>query len=68
MIVGPAIYLVLANIFYTLGSLFDIAFFDGLPSPRLFKAGLIFSIILTALPGLWAVAAWLITVFTGHKL
>jgi hypothetical protein len=34
----------------------------------LFKAGLIFSLILTALPGMWAVVAWLITVYTARAV
>jgi hypothetical protein len=29
---------------------------------------MIFSVVLTGLPGVWAVLAWLITVITGHKL
>jgi hypothetical protein len=28
----------------------------------------VFAVVLTALPGVWAVVAWLITVYTGRKL
>lgn len=68
MIFGPFIYGLMANICYTFGSIFDIVLYRGSPRVGLFKAGLIFSIVLTALPGLWAVTAWLITVLTGKKL
>jgi hypothetical protein len=37
-------------------------------SRRLYKAGMKFSLLLTALPGSWALVAWLITVLTRHKL
>jgi hypothetical protein len=39
-----------------------------MPRMRLYKHGIVFSAILTALPGLWAVVAWFMTVITGHKL
>jgi hypothetical protein len=68
MIFGPLIYGVFANVCYTLGWIADTIFYRGTPRTRLFKAGLIFSVVLTALPGLWAVAAWLITIYTGRKL
>jgi len=68
MIFGPLIYGVLANVCYTLGWTVDTIFYRGTPRTRLFKAGLIFSVVLTAFPGLWAVAAWLITIYTGRKL
>ena len=35
---------------------------------RLYKYGIVFSPILTKLPGLWAVVAWFMTMITGHKL
>jgi hypothetical protein len=41
---------------------------SGMPRMRLYKHGIVFSAILTALPGLWAVVAWFMTVITGHKL
>jgi hypothetical protein len=46
----------------------DAVFYMGTPRRRLYKSGLIFSVVLTALPGVWAVVAWLITVYTGRKL
>ena len=33
-----------------------------------FRVGYLFSLVLTGLPGAWAVAVWLETVVTGHKL
>jgi hypothetical protein len=68
MIIGPFIYGVLANICYTLGWIVDTTFFIGRPRPRLYKAGVIFSIVLISLPGVWAVIAWIMTVITGQKL
>jgi hypothetical protein len=68
MLVGPFVYGVLANICYTLGELVDTVFYGGKPRRRLYKAGMIFSVVLTGLPGVWAVLAWLIIVITGHKL
>lgn len=68
MLIGPFIYGFLANICYTLGWLVDTISYQGTPRIRLYKAGIIFSVAVTALPGVWAVVAWLITVRTGHKL
>jgi hypothetical protein len=68
MIVGPPIYAVLANICYSGGSIIDVVFYVGHPRLWLFRAGLYFSLALTALPGIWAVLAWLMTVYTGKKL
>lgn len=68
MIFGPVFYGLLANLCYTFGWLVDTAFYRGTPRTHLYKAGMIFSGILTALPGVWAVVAWLTTVITGHKL
>jgi hypothetical protein len=68
MILGPFVYGFLANICYTLGWIIDTIFYRGTPRTRLYKSGLIFSVVLTALPGFWAVVAWLITVYTGRKL
>jgi len=65
---GAVIYVAMANIFYTLGWAVDTIFYNGSPRKRLYKSGLIFTAVLTALPGVWAVVAWLITVFTGRKL
>jgi hypothetical protein len=68
MIAGPVVYCLLANICYTLGWIVDTAFYTGTPRTRLYKSGLILSVVLTALPGVWAVVAWLITLYTGRKL
>ncbi|HUK47319.1 MAG TPA: hypothetical protein VLW06_06995 [Terriglobales bacterium] len=68
MIIGPAFYCIAANLCYTLGWIVDVTAYRGIPRKGLFKAGLIFSIVLTALPGAWAVVAWLITIYTGRKL
>ena len=68
MIVGPPIYALLANICFTAGPLLDVSFYVRHPRVTLFKAGLYFSLALTALPGIWAVTAWLITIHTGKKL
>ena len=68
MIVGPFVYGFMANLFYTAGPILDCLFFDGVPKKKLFAIGLFFSMGLTALPGLWAVVAWIITLISGHKL
>ncbi len=67
-IFGPGIYMALANLLYTLGWIVDVAAYRGRPREGLFKRGFIFSLVLTALPGIWAVVALLITIYTGHKL
>jgi hypothetical protein len=68
MIFGPFVYGLLANICYTFGWIVDTVFFREMPRTRLYKVGMIFSVVLTALPGVWAVVAWLTTVITGQKL
>jgi hypothetical protein len=68
MIFGPVLYAVLANIAYTAGPIFDTVVYRGSPRKKLFKAGYICSLVLTALPGTWAVVVWLSTVVTGEKL
>jgi hypothetical protein len=67
MIFGLFVYGLMANLCYSLGSIIDLIFYRGRPRVQLFKIGLIFSVSLTALPGLWALTAWLITVATGKK-
>jgi hypothetical protein len=64
----PLVYGFMANLCYTLGWIVDTNAYRGSPRRWLFKAGLIFSMGLTALPGLWAVAAWLMTLYTGKQL
>jgi len=68
MLMGPVIYGFLANLCYTLGWVVDTTSYDGTPRTRLYKAGIVFSVVLTAVPGVWALVAWCITVITGHKL
>jgi hypothetical protein len=68
MISGPFLYGIMANLCFSLGPAFDMIFYRRRPRVRLFKSGLIFSLVLTSLPGLWAVIAWLMTVVTGKKL
>jgi hypothetical protein len=68
MIFGPIVYGVLANVCFSFGWIVDTTLYRGRPRAALYKAGLIFSVILTALPGIWAVAAWCITLHTGRKL
>lgn len=68
MIVGPPLYAIMANICYTVGPFFDATFCKEGSRVKLFKLGLLFSLCLTAAPGVWAVLAWLITIYTGRKL
>ncbi len=68
MLIGPAIYGIMANVCYTFGWITDLVAYRGSARKGLFRAGFIFSLVLTALPGLWAVLAWLITLYTGRKL
>ena len=68
MLIRPFVYGFLANICYTFGWVVDTVFYRGTPRARLYKAGMIFSVVLTALPGVWAVVAWLMTVITVQKL
>src|SRR5882672_7604024 len=62
MFIGPVFYGIMANICYTSGWIIDVAAYRGGPRKKLFKLGFIFSLVLTALPGIGAVLAWLITV------
>ena len=69
MIFGPFVYGFMANLCYTLGWVVDIFEFHGAARrAALYKRGVVFSVVLTALPGVWAVVAWLTTLITGHKL
>jgi hypothetical protein len=68
MLFGPVIYVAMANVCYTLGWVVDTILYNGRPRTRLYKSGLILAVVLAALPGVWAVVAWLITVYTGRKL
>lgn len=53
----PIMYGLMANLCFTFGWIVDTVAYRGSPRRWLFKAGLIFSIVLTALPGIWAVVA-----------
>jgi len=68
MLFGPFLYGALANVAYTLGPVFDTTLYRGGPRKKLFTAGYFFSLVLTGLPGAWAVVAWLTTVVSGRKL
>ena len=68
MIFGPVMYAIIANACYTLGWITDTLSSQSRPRVGLYKAGVVFSVVLTALPGAWAVVAWLMTLITGHKL
>jgi len=68
MIIGPPFYALFANLAYTAGPILDVSIYRGTPRKQMLKVGYIFSVVLTALPGVWAIAAWLWTVATGIKL
>lgn len=67
MIIGPIIYAVTANLCFCLGWAIDMIFYRGHPRSFLYKWGLILSVIITALPGVWAVAACSVTLYTGRR-
>ncbi len=68
MVIGPPFYAIFANLAYTAGPILDASIYRGTPRKQMLKVGYIFSIVLTALPGVWALAAWLWMVATGTKL
>jgi hypothetical protein len=68
IIIGTVMYVAIANVCYTLGWVVDTIWYNGNPRKRLYKSGLTLAVVLSALPGVWAVVAWLITVYTGRKL
>jgi hypothetical protein len=68
MLFGPVIYVAMANVCYTLGWVVDTILYNGHPRTRLYKSGLILAVVFAGLPGVWALVAWLITVYTGRKL
>jgi hypothetical protein len=65
MVIGPPIYALFANLCYSLGWVVDTWFYRGRPRIVLYRVGLTFSLVLTALPGIWAIIAWCITLYTG---
>jgi hypothetical protein len=68
MIFGPFVYAFMANVCYTLGWVVDTFAFRRAPRTRLYRAVVLFSLVITALPGVFAVVAWLMTLTTGQKL
>ncbi len=68
LVLGPIAFAILANLCYTFGWIVDAAAFRGAPRAGLFKAGVVFSLLLTASPGIGALVAWLMTIVTGRKL
>jgi hypothetical protein len=58
MIFGPIVYVCFAN---TVSS-------QSRPRVGLYRTGVIVCVVLTALPGVWAVVAWLMTLIIGRKL
>jgi len=67
LILIPPIYCIMANICYSFGPLVDWIKNNGQPSRRLFRAGLYFSMLLTAAPGLWALFCAVRAFITGEK-
>src|SRR5271166_2687233 len=51
MLIGPIFYGILANLCFTFGWIVDTVFYRGSPRKILFKGGLIFSLVVTSLPG-----------------
>lgn len=68
MVIGPPFYAILANLAYTAGPILDVSIYRGRPRKQMLKVGYVFSIVLTASPGVWALAAWVWTAATGTKL
>ncbi|HKT23742.1 MAG TPA: hypothetical protein VJR04_04025 [Terriglobales bacterium] len=69
LLIGPFFWAFMANVCYTSGWVLDTTVYEGCPpSRKLFTAGLIFSLAFTALPGLWAFTAWIMTLITGQKM
>ena len=66
-LIGAVIYAVFANLAYTAGPVIDSLGFRGSPGRNLLKAGYLFSVLLTALPGALSVAVWLKTSVTAHQ-
>jgi hypothetical protein len=68
MLLGPFLYGIAANVCYSFGWIVDVLLFRGTPRIKLYKTGVVFSLALTALPGIWGALAWLFTIVSGHKL
>jgi hypothetical protein len=68
MIIGPLLDGLFANVAYTAGPIFDEIFYREKPRRQLFKAVYTFAVVVTGLPGVWALVAWLSTVITEAKI
>ncbi|WP_031496345.1 hypothetical protein [Bryobacter aggregatus] len=68
LIAGPLVYGFFANLCYSAGPFLDLKDKCSRPREKRFEEGYRFSILLTALPGVWAVLAWLFTLVSGKKL
>ena len=68
IIFGPVLYALIANLCCTRDWIVDVPAYRGSPRKGLFKLRFILSLVLTALPGMWAVVAVLIILYTGPKL
>ncbi len=68
LILMPPIYVILANLCYSIGPIVDWITNKGQPSRRFFQAGLYFSMLLTASLGLWAIFCAVRAFITGQKL
>lgn len=68
LVIGPAVLGVGANIAFTAGPLLDVLWYRGGPRRYLLRLGYWFSLVLTSLPGVWALIAWLATLATERKL
>ena len=65
MFLGPPIYALFANLCYTLGPIINRLVSKKKPLPGLLAFGFLFSILLTAAPGVWAMYCWYRAVKTG---
>jgi hypothetical protein len=60
MILGPILYAIFANLAYSFAATFDTLLLRGAPRRKLLKAGYIVWLVLTGMPGAWALLAWLV--------
>jgi hypothetical protein len=54
LVIVPPLYAIFANLAYTAGPILDVSIYRGTPRKQMLKVGYILSIVLTALPGVWA--------------
>ena len=67
-LIGVPLYALVANVVYTFAPYYDAKNFIGRPRVKFYTNGTIVWGVLTALPGVWAVVAFIITAITGKKL